>query len=187
MESNRENRQSHLTHLTDAQFGDLLLGTASAAAKAHLEACAQCSEEADRVSGAIGSFEQQSLLWAERRAASRPLLAPHRQPVLSWLHIPANPQAWTAAVLAIALAAGIGVAVRNDISARKDHLQAMQPQLAEVQPAPSVSPSTLKADNELLSAIDGELRADTSTPVAMYGLTATSRSARARAPKRIAN
>jgi hypothetical protein len=53
--------------------------------------------------------------------------------------------------------------------------------------APAVSPATLKADNALLSAIDGELRADDSTPATLYGLSATSRSARARAPKRIAN
>jgi hypothetical protein len=179
-----ENQQSHLTHLTDAQFSDLLLGANPPAVRAHLEACSQCSAEADRVSLAIGSFEQQSRLWAERRAASQPFIAPHRQPVFPWLY---RPQAWTAAALAIALAAGIGVAVRNDISAHKDHRQAAQQQLATAQPAPVVSPATLKADNALLSAIDGELRADDSTPVALYGLTATSRSARARAPKRIAN
>ena len=177
MENRLEYQQSHLTHLTDAQFTELLLGANPAAVRAHLEACPQCSEEADRVSRAIGSFEQQSRLWAERRAASRPLLATQPQPVLPWLH---RPQAWTAAALAIALAVGIGVTVRND------HPRAVQLQ-AKVQPAPAVSPATLKADNELLSAIDGELRADESTPATMYGLTVTSRGVRTRAPKRISN
>ena len=177
--------QSHLTHLTDAQFSDLLLGATPAPVRAHLEACPQCSAEAERVSLAIGSFEQQSRLWAERGAASQPILVSHRQPAFSWLH---RPPAWTAAALAVALAAGIGVAVRNDIpSVHKGHPQAVQQQLATAQPAPPVSPATLKADNALLSAIDGELRADESAPAALYGLTATSRGPRARAPKRIAN
>ena len=178
MENRLEYQQSHLTHLTDAQFSDLLLGANPAAVRAHLEACPQCSEEADRVSRAIGSFEQQSRLWAERRAASRPLLATQRQPVFPWLH---RPQAWTAAALAIALAVGIGVTVRND------HPRAVPLQVATTQSAPAVSPATLKADNELLSAIDGELRADESTPATMYGLTVTSRGVRTRAPKRISN
>jgi hypothetical protein len=181
MEKRLEYQQSHLTHLTDAQFTELLLGANPAAVRAHLEGCPQCSEEADRVSRAIGSFEQQSRLWAERRAASQPILVSHRQPAFPWLHIPTNPQAWTAAfALAIALAVGIGVTVRND------HPRAVQLQ-AKVQPAPAVSPATLKADNQLLSAIDGELRADEATPATMYGLTVTSRGVRTRAPKRISN
>ena len=178
MENRLEYQQSRLTHLTDAQFTDLLLGANPAAVRAHMEACPQCSDEADRVSRAIGSFEQQSRLWAERRAASRPLLATQPQPVFPWLH---RPQAWTAAALAIALAAGVGVSARNH------HAPVVQTQVAATQPAPEVSPATLKADNDLLSAIDGELRADESTPATMYGLTVTSRGVRTRAPKRISN
>jgi hypothetical protein len=178
MENRLEYQQSRLTHLTDAQFNELLLGANPAAVRAHLEACPQCSDEADRVSRAIGSFEQQSRLWAERRAASRPLLATQPQPVFPWLH---RPQAWTAAALAIALAAGVGVSARNH------HAPVVQTQVAATQPAPEVSPATLKADNDLLSAIDGELRADESTPATMYGLTVTSRGVRTRAPKRISN
>ena len=181
---NQQSQLTRLTHLTDEQFSDLLCGANPPEVKAHLEACAQCSEEADRVSFALGSFEQQSRLWAERRAASQPMLVSHRQPAFPWLH---RPQAWTAAALAIALAAGIGVAVRNDVTGHKDHPRDAQQQLATTQPAPAVSPATLKADNALLSAIDGELRADDSAPAAMYGLTATSRGARARVPQRVAN
>jgi hypothetical protein len=176
-----ENQQFHLT---DAQFSELLLGTTPSAVQAHLDACSQCSEEADRVSAALGSFEQQSRLWAERRAASQPILASHRQPAFPWLY---RPQAWTAAALTIALAAAIAVTVRNDITVRDDHRRAVPQQIAIVGSAPTVSPATLKADNELLSAIDGELRADQSTPATMYGLTAASRGTPARTPKRIAN
>src|ERR1700757_1127786 len=93
-------------HLTDEQFAGLLLGANPAAVRAHLKACSACAEEADRVAGAIGSFEQQTRLWAERRAATSPMLLPVPASAFAWL---LRPQAWTAAVLAIALAAGFGV------------------------------------------------------------------------------
>jgi hypothetical protein len=165
------------THLTDAQFTDLLLGTNPPAVRAHLDACPQCAGEAERVSGAIAGFEQQSRLWAERRAASHPALVSHRDSTFSWLH---RPQAWTAAALAIALATGIGIAVHHD--------RAPQTQQAvnREQPAASQpSPATLKADNDLLFAINGELRADESASASVYGLTATSHVTRAKASKRI--
>jgi predicted anti-sigma-YlaC factor YlaD len=172
--------ECHLTnHLTDEQFTDLLLGTNPAAVQEHLKACSACAQEAERVSVAIGSFQQHSRFWAERRAATRPILAPVRPPVFEWLH---RPQAWTAVALAIALAAGIGVSVRNDHRA-----PVTQTQVAAAQPAPAVSPATLKADNDLLTAIDGELRADESTPASAYGLSAAAHSVRTRPAKRIIN
>src|ERR1035441_2887353 len=96
-------RDSYLTQLTDEQFTDLLLGTSPAAVTAHLSTCPQCAQEAQRVSSAIGSFAQQSRLWAERRAASLPMHSRDWQPALPWLHIPTKPQAWAAAGLAGAL------------------------------------------------------------------------------------
>jgi hypothetical protein len=175
MERNFE--QSHLTnHLTDEQFADLLLGANPAAVQAHLKACSACAEEADSVAGAIGSFELQTRVWAERRAATSPILTPTSSPAFAWLH---RPQAWTAAALAIALAAGFGIAARNH------HAPAAQTQVAKVQPTPVVSPSTLKSDNELLSAIDGELRADESTPAIAYGLNTSAHGVRNHSSKRV--
>lgn len=171
--------ESPQPHLTDEQFTDLLLGASPPAVRAHLESCPRCSAEAERVSGAIGAFAQQSRLWAERRAAAQPVLAPRRAPAFEWLY---RPQAWAAAVLAIAAAAGIGVSLHND------RLRALrQQQVAVAQPAPAVTPATLKADNELLAAIDGELRADETAPASLYGLTATSHGVRVRAPKKVTN
>jgi hypothetical protein len=166
-------------HLTDAQFTDLLLGTPPPAVREHLNACTQCAAEAERVSGAIGSFRQHSSLWAERRAATRPPAhLPHRTSAFAWLH---RPQAWTAASLAIALAVGIGVSVHNAHTRN-----AQQQPVAQVQPSAQLSPATLKADNELLSAIDGELREDESTPASVYGLNTASHRAR-KSVKRIAD
>jgi hypothetical protein len=176
-------------HLTDEQFTGLLLGTIPPAVSAHLKACPRCAEEAERVSGAIASFEQQSRAWAERRAASRPSNGFDRKPAFVWLQIAGRPQVWVAASLAIALAAGIGAGIRTElrISHRDDLAQTVVPQPVKAQPAAAVTPATLKADNELLSAIDGELSAEAAPSPSVYGLTAGDHPARSRAAKRIAN
>jgi hypothetical protein len=174
MESRRESQ----VHLTDEQFAELLLGAEPAAVREHLAACAQCSAEAEQVGGAIGSFERESRLWAERRAATA-IEVGERQPGWAWLQ---RPQGWmAAAVVVIAMAAGVGVTVHSE---RQPGVA--QP-VAKVATAPEVSAATLKADNELLAAIDGELRAEDSTPASVYGLAAGSRGGRAKAQKRISN
>jgi len=169
-------------HLTDAQFTDLLLGAIPPSVIAHLESCPQCAEEAQRVSCAIGSFAEQSRLWAERRAASRPAHASARATPLAWLGVP--PIAWIAAT--VALAVGLGIARRASHSAPPT-----QP-VAAVQSAPAVAPAavtsaTLKADNALLSAINGELSADAAPSASAYGLTASHHSARSQPATGISN
>lgn len=149
-------------HLTDEQFTDLLLGASPASVQAHLRSCAQCAAEAERVSAAIGSFQQQSRLWAERRAATLPAVQPKSAPAF-W---PLRPQAWAAAALVLAIAAGFGVAVREH------HAHGAKVEVATNQSAPQVAPATLKSDNELLAAINVELNADDSTPASVYSLTA---------------
>jgi nucleotide-binding universal stress UspA family protein len=176
-------------HLSDEQFTGLLLGANPPLVSAHLKACPQCAEEAERVSGAIAGFEQQSRAWAERRAASRPLLAFDRKPAFAWLQIAGSPQAWVAASLAIALAVGIGAGIRTElrISHRDNFAQTTAPQPVKAQPAAAVTPATLKADNELLSAIDGELSAEATPSPSVYGLTVSDHPVRSRPAKRIAN
>jgi hypothetical protein len=174
----------HLTHLTDEQFTHLLLGTNPPSVREHLKTCSQCSQEAERVSGAIGSFQQETMLWAERRAGSRPPITAASRPAFSWLHLPVTAQAWTAAALTLALATGIGIEIhRNNTLPAQHTVAAVQP----TAPAAPATPATLKSDNELLSAIDGELRADASTPASLYGLTVDAHHSRTKAPKRIAD
>jgi len=176
-------------HLSDEQFTDLLLGTIPPSVTAHLDACQPCAQEAQRVSGAIGSFEQQSRLWAERRAATRPVQAPATQPLLAWLR--AGSTAWyaTAAALILATVVGLGIAHRSApaVAIQQPIQQPAQQQVAAIQPAPQVSPATLKADNELLSAIDGELSADAVPPANLYGLRIGTHAARTKSLKRMSN
>jgi hypothetical protein len=174
--------ERNVAHLTDEQFAGLLMAANPPEVRSHLAACAQCMQEAERVSGAIGSFEQQSRLWAERRAATHPRAATVRQPVFPWLH---RPQTWAAVALAIALAVGTGVSIRGGSarSARQSEFQAV----AKVQPVTQVTPATVKADNELLSAIDGELTADESMSASAYGLDAPARREHAKPAKGTSN
>jgi anti-sigma factor RsiW len=164
MKSHLDSQSSRLaSHLTDEQFADLLLGTKSPAVRAHLDTCPTCSQEAERMSTAIGSFQQLSSAWAERRvAAAEPLRAADARR-FSWSH---RPLAWSAAALMIALTAGFG------ISRLAEHPQQGPQPVALVQPAAVVPTATLQSDNQLLSAIDGQLRADESTAAGMYGLNA---------------
>jgi hypothetical protein len=192
------------THLTDEQFTGLLLGTISPFVSAHLDACPQCAEEAQRVSGAIGSFEQQSRLWAERRVTvSQPelvsTLVSRRPAVVAWYH---RPSAWSAVAATLVLAAFIGVTAH--VERPNESLQPVQLadqqaasqtaanqtaaiQTAAVQNTANGSSATLKADNDLLSAIHGELTADATPATSLYGLTVEAQAAPSRSLKRVSN
>ena len=221
-----DHRESNAVHLSDEQFTELLMGGSPAQVQAHLEECAECRAEAERVGGAIGDFSEQSRLWAERRAAARPLLTAaqtprtaERESVLAWLVRPqswlARPQSWAGSVLAIALAVGIGMTMEREhsrttqadaaktqagVAAARVEATTVQAQAAKaqagatmvqtkaaVQAEAAVQSATLKADNALLSAIDGELRADESVPASLYGLAADASGEGTKSAKRISN
>jgi hypothetical protein len=172
------------THLNDEQFTELLLGAPSPAIAAHLKVCVQCSEEADRVSTAIGGFERESRLWAEREAASHPTLTPPRRVFTGLFGLPD----WAAAAAAAALdvAAGLG-------SGSFHHRAKVQIPVATIQPAtapatgPVALPSTIEADNALLAAIDGELRGDDAPPSSMFGLSLSERPSHGMSARRVSN
>jgi hypothetical protein len=168
------------SHLSDADFTELLLGSIPAHVAAHLNACSGCAEEARRVSNAIGGFERQSRVWAERRAATQQSVqASPRNPILAWLQRPVGIATWSAATAALLLAATMGLhhldqPVSQDIP------------VASVAPAQQqVTPAKLKEDNDLLYAIDDEMKADVS-PASAYGLD-LSAPAHDRRSKRMSN
>ena len=201
-----DHREGNAVHLSDEQFAELLMGGSPARVQAHLAECAECRAEAERVGGAIGDFSEQSRLWAEQWAAARALRTAaqtprtaERESVMAWLMRPQvwlmRPQAWAGAALTIALATGIGVSIH------KEHARTEQPAATmaqadstkaeagttTAQAEATIPAATLKADNELLTAIDGELRADESTPASLYGLDASTSGTGTKAAKRISN
>jgi len=199
-DSNGERQDSNgERHLTDEQFTELLMGSRPAWVQAHLVECAACRVEAERVSGAIGDFAQQTLLWAERRAVVRPIRMAERQTAFAWL---LHPQVWVAGVLATALAVGIGMTLHRDhaqpvqqaaATAQADAAKTqaetrnLPAETTKVQAEAKAGSATLKADNALLTAIDGELRADETTPASLYGLEATSYKTGTKSVKRTSN
>ena len=210
-----DHREGNAVHLSDEQFAELLMGGSPARVQAHLAECAECRAEAERVGGAIGDFSEQSRLWAEQWAAARALRTAAQTPRaerasgLAWLVWLVRPQAWAGAALAIALAVGIGVTIEREhsrttqadaaktqagVAAARVEATTVQAQAAKaqagatmVQTKAAVQAATLKADNALLSAIDGELRADESVPASLYGLAADASGEGTKSAKRISN
>lgn len=178
------NHQRRLnSHLTDSEFTDLLLGSIPASVTAHLEACAECAQEARSVSGAILSFERQSRAWAEYRAAGQTsLVAPGRRSS-TWLGLPVTGLAWQAAAALTLICAGV---VGYQVQHRNDAPAAVATVSSSRSIAPQVSPATLKADNDLLSAISGELQAEV-TPPSVYGLDVSGGPSQSHRVKRVTN
>jgi hypothetical protein len=162
-------------HLTDEQFAEILLGFESPSVQGQLRSCSQCAEEAAQVTGALSDFNQQSKLWAERRAATSSVSVKTQQHGHSWAP---RPPAWTIAALGIVLASVAGWSVHRSHESVATFSVARPPAVS------NVAPITLKADNDLLSAIDGELRVDDSTSATAYRLSTSSRSDRTRADKK---
>ncbi len=160
-------------HLSDEQFAGLFLGTIPGGVQTHLDTCAQCAEEVERAGAAFGSFERDSRLWAERRAATTAVSYPAR-PMPSWLQLPA---AWAVAAVAMVIATTAGLPHSGDRSASVVAGQVSSSSLDAGSTSPAateVPASTLNADNELLSAINGKLRANDTPSAEFYGLQAES-------------
>lgn len=133
------------THLTDAQFTELLSGVESPELLHHVQGCAGCGAELERVRSAVESFNRVTMAWAQRQSVGIQVpVAPERR----WFAIPTWSMAGgLAAVLAVAgLAAGVHV--------ERSHQEAAP--VVEVATGPTEA--AVSEDNRLMMAIDSELR-----------------------------
>lgn len=136
------------THLTDAQFSDLLAGTSLDSRSAtHLAECCLCRAEAGAVTGSLAEFKTFSGAWAELEAARRV-----RTPSRWTLRLNAHP-VWNAGLVAAAAAVVFSVGL---------HLPQHTSPAAVVAPAMRAAGATptgaeLAEDNRLLNSIDQEL------------------------------
>jgi hypothetical protein len=165
-----------MTHLTDDQIDDLLIGDASADSVAHMESCSHCALRLAAAESPIASFNAASLAWGQRRSATLPLqLRQSPKGVLagSRLRVAAAAIGTTAAaVFALALILPMlhhGTATET----AQANPQAASAQTAAV-PVPDTPPAVastqsqtsedqIARDNRLLQAIDREL-ATSETP-----------------------
>jgi hypothetical protein len=62
-----------MTHLTEDQIDELLLGDAAADRRAHIRTCGECGARLAAAQEPLASFNAASLAWGERRSATLPL------------------------------------------------------------------------------------------------------------------
>jgi hypothetical protein len=153
-------------HLTNQEFGDLLIGDCSLEVRRHVDACPQCEEEFKRVQSAIDGFGAAGLEWAEQRAPMS--ISPSSQLLFQCRSL----GTWAAAVL---LAAAVLFEVHQG--------WIVPTHVANNVASQSVEPTANVADdNRLMMAIDQEIRWQAESP-----LSIAAPEKRSRPPRRLAN
>jgi ferric-dicitrate binding protein FerR (iron transport regulator) len=141
-------------HLTDEQFTDLLSGDCPSEAIQHMKMCTQCQSEFERVQSSIEDFGTAGLLWAEQRPAPRI----HTQSVLV--------RGWRAVSSRTAAAALLATVLFGAYQQKRMQAPVEDPLAA----TPAHSESQVADDNQLMMAIDQEIRWQADSPVAVEHL-----------------
>ena len=171
------------THLSDTEFTDLLLGSIPPTVTGHLEICTLCAREAQRVSGAIVNFERKAAPGPDSAPPhSRP---PWRGPVRAGSR--SRDLAWHWQATGVLALLCLGLSVGYQVQHRVTSPASMAAVSSSRTASPQVAPATLKADNELLSAIDGELQADATPPASIYGLELPDSQSQSRKGRKVTN
>jgi hypothetical protein len=153
-------------HLTDEQFTELLLGEYCIEASRHMEMCAECRSEFERVQTSIEDFGTLGLLWAQQRPAPR-VCTP-------WL------RGWHAVGTRTAAAVLLAAVLFGTYQEKR-----MEPPVADsaATATPACSESEVADDNRLMMAIDNEIRWQADSPVAGRNLA----EGRSRVSRKLAN
>ena len=176
----------HLTHLSEDQIDDVLIGDLAAEPAAHLKQCMQCQARLEAAKAPMASFAAVSMAWSERQSATAPVTLV--QAANSAGQRRAN---WVAAATAmLLLAVSIPLTMRDKqtqvvasdtgVSAPAKPTAVQQASnnagQAQVQPVAMVHhkhpAAQLAQDNEMLQAINRELDASVQSPSDNFGLMA---------------
>ena len=160
------NSTEAVVHLSEDEIDDQLIGDLAAAPAAHLDACALCTHRVAQAKDPIASFQSLTLAWSERRSATLPV--PNRstnRPL--WQ----RRAAWVTACSALAIGIAFTNVGRQASLTPGLHVAQVQPavpQATAVVSAAAVAPATsdtaaspaeqISADNQMLQAIDAEIR-----------------------------
>jgi anti-sigma factor RsiW len=178
-----------MTHLTDDQIDELLMGSLEAGVAAqmreHAEACEACATRLAEIETPIASFKAVTLAWSDRRSATMPV-RPARHAGARW----GMGFAWGAVAAAVLLAAVIPV-LRHEqsVRVRDAYIHAIKLPSANQQPGtPAVAAvnsasakngsvqddstgtdvqenaQEIASDNRLLAMVDEELNAPIPAP-----------------------
>ncbi|SEB69551.1 hypothetical protein [Terriglobus roseus] len=151
--------------LTDEQFADLLAGRPTSETLADLQGDADAAAELVALKSALHSYRAESLVWAERRSASAPSLAPAARRRARWMAVPQ----WSLAAVAVA---AVAVGIGHFSGSNANDAVASTPTIAtsSTLSASALPERDFASDNELLTSIDAALSYAGASPVDGLGL-----------------
>jgi negative regulator of sigma E activity len=155
---------SRKSALTDEQFSELLAGRPSAETLANLHTGDDADLELNDLKSALQNYRSETLVRAERRAATAPSLGPAARRSRMWA---AMPQWSLAAVAVVTVAVGV---VHFSGSDGDDVASTAAPVTVASQTAVKSSAEDIASDNELLSSIDAALSYHGKSSVDALGL-----------------
>jgi hypothetical protein len=156
-------------HLTEEQFAGLLSGGCDT--NDHLLQCAQCRHELRTVQASLEDFASLSLEWAEERASRS--ISPRSVLLRGWQ----SASAWTAAAAAVLTAAVLFAGQHQ----RNPHA------FSVVATRAADSDSEVADDNQLMMAIDKEMRWQPQTLISVDDLAVSGRRSRETPSPRLTN
>lgn len=164
-------------HLTEDEFDEVLMGTASPDLAAHLKQCSACTSHLENFNATMASFNHAAMAWSEAKsnALSRDLRQ-HRTP----FRLTAQ-TAWACAsmvVIAAMVTVGIGLHYRSE------SVIASQADVRWAQHQNSTSPeenarNEIAGDDAMLRQIDAAINSAEPSPDELYGSTGGSGTAHA--------
>ncbi|HEY1678822.1 MAG TPA: hypothetical protein VGG04_13995 [Candidatus Sulfotelmatobacter sp.] len=154
-------------HITHEEMTELLMGNRTSTLDSHLQACAECREELDRVKSSIGSFRTASHAWSEsvagETAETQPVISlPRARSYASWWRLAA-----VAAVLLIVFAAAYRMERKPAIDSTA---KVTTPGAVIVQS----SQDQIAQDNELLAQVNSEIAESVPSPMQPLQISTTS-------------
>jgi hypothetical protein len=154
-----------MTHLTEEEFADYLIGLSTATVRTHLLECGACRDEMESFGASLASFNQSSLAWSREQAAAHPIhIEPKAVPQTTARPVwHAGWAAGLAAVLVFAMVLTHGRGTHIDTASNSPAAAitpAAQPQQEDA--------AVIADDNQMMTAIDAEISQPEVSPVESF-------------------
>ena len=153
-----------ISHLSEDDLNDALLGLSTPASDLHLASCIECSEQLAEFRSTMGAFNKASLAWSEARSNSMPLELPRKTFSFGGFGSLGSLAVSATFAFVVALALTLGIHYR---SAKPEPNQASS--LRPQQPAADTArQDEIAGDNAMLAAINSEIYRSTPSPLEEY-------------------
>jgi hypothetical protein len=154
-------------HITQEEMTELLMGTRTSTLDCHLQACAECRDELERVKSSLALFRTASHAWSERAASKtsemqQVISLPRATSYASWWKLAA-----VAAVLLIVFAAAYRI---KRTSPNGNTAKVTTPSTITTES----SQNQIAQDNELLAQVNSEISESVPTPMQPLQISAAS-------------